>query len=253
MSYQAKNLPAEKHIFLGREGGVSTGKYESLNVLRDSQDDEANVIKNRTIAVQSLGGKLKDLMLLNQQSATDVCFVESPSQEKVLADGMVTKTPGIILGLYTADCTPVLFADYESQVIGAAHAGWRGAVRGVLENTLRLMIEKGAKLENIAAALGPCMQQASFEVGAEVREECRKLNPEYVQFFAPGKDNSHYQFDLEGLIVYRLQKFGVKNISASRLDTYAREEEYFSFRRNTHRGLIQAERDFPCHISLIKL
>ena len=186
-------------------------------------------------------------------ASTNVIFVSEPSREKVTADGMVTKNKGIILGIKTADCLPVLIADYKHGVIGAAHAGWRGAIRGVVENTLNLMIEKGAELDNIAVSLGPCIQQKSFEVGEDVYQECVLLNSEYGAFFEYGRDEKHFQFDLEGLVKYRLQQYGIVNISVSGIDTYADEENYFSFRRNTHRGLVAKEKDFPCHVSLIKL
>lgn len=253
MSYKANNLPLNKHHFFGRKGGVSEGKYASLNVLGVSQDIRARVDQNRQTAVESIGGKIENLMLLSQQSGTNVYFAEEASVAKIPADGIVTKTPEMILGLFTADCLPVLLGDYEHGVIGVAHAGWRGAVRGVVENTLDLMIEKGAQKETICAALGPCIQQYSFEVGAEVRDECTAINAAYARFFAIGKDLTHFQFDLEGLARYRLEQFGIKNISASGLDTYVDEENYFSFRRDTHRGLVQVERDFACHMSLIKL
>ena len=253
MSYYGENLPKDKHVFLGRQGGVSQGKYASLNISCICQDDKQNILDNRQIVAQSLGGDMGDLLFLRQMASTNVVFVSEPSQEKVTADGVVTKTKGIILGIKTADCLPVLLADYENGVIGAAHAGWRGAIRGVVENTLTLMMEYGADIKNIAVALGPCIQQKSFEVGEDVRNECLNLSMEYDKFFAEGKDRQHFQFDLEGLVKYRLQKFGVYNILASGIDTYSEVENYFSFRRNTHQGLVKVEKDFPCHVSLIKL
>lgn len=159
----------------------------------------------------------------------------------------------MVLGIGTADCLPVLLADYEHGVIGAAHAGWRGAVRGVVENTLKLMLAQGAVLEEISAALGPCIQQPSFEVGADVRDECTAVLPAYAAFFAPGKDAGHFQFDLEGLVRRRLEQFGVRNVTASGIDTYADEENYFSFRRDTHKGLTGSGSDFGGHVSLITL
>ncbi|MBQ8436395.1 MAG: peptidoglycan editing factor PgeF [Alphaproteobacteria bacterium] len=253
MSYYGENLPKDKHVFLGRKGGISKDKYASLNISCICQDDKQNIDINRQIAAEKLGGNIDDLLFLRQMASTDVAFISEPSQEKVTADGAVTKAKGIILGIKTADCLPVLMADYQNGVIGAAHAGWRGAIRGVVENTLKLMIEKGAKIENIAVALGPCIQQKSFEVGMDVWDECVNLNAEYNRFFVEGKDKQHFQFDLEGLVKYRLQKFGVNNVSASGVDTYSDEENYFSFRRNTHQRLVCAAKDFPCHVSLIRL
>lgn len=140
MSYRASNLPADKHVFLGRRGGVSEGKYASLNVRDRSSDDPRAVAENRRIAVEQLGMNPRQLVMLRQVSATDAVLVEQASQGVVEADGMVCKVPGLVLGIGTADCLPVLLADYEHGVIGAAHAGWRGAVRGVVENTLKLML-----------------------------------------------------------------------------------------------------------------
>ena len=253
MGYKACNLRAETHHFFGRKGGVSEGKYESLNVRKMCEDNPSHVDENRKIVVETLGGKLENLMVLAQQSGTSVYFAEKPSIGKIAADGVVSKTPGMILALFTADCVPVLLADYEHGIIAAAHAGWRGAVRGVLENTLSLMLEHGAKLENIAAALGPCIQQSSFEVGQDVFDECSGLNKDYERFFMQGKDALHYWFDLEGLVRFRLEKFGVKNISASGIDTYQDEENYFSYRRNCHQGLAENPKDFPCQASVIRL
>lgn len=253
MSYYGQNLPKDKHIFLGRKGGVSQGKYASLNISCICNDDKKSIDINRQKAAEMLGGNIDDLLFLRQMASTNVIFVSEPSIEKVTADGMVTKNKGIILGIKTADCLPVLIADYKHGVIGAAHAGWRGAIRGVVENTLNLMVEKGAELDNIAVALGPCIQQKSFEVGEDVYQECVLLNSEYGAFFEYGRDEKHFQFDLEGLVKYRLQQYGIVNISVSGIDTYADEENYFSFRRNTHRGLVAKEKDFPCHVSLIKL
>ena len=253
MSYWAKNLPQNKHIFLGRKGGVSLGKYASLNISCICQDDKQNIFSNRQKSAEMLGGSINDLLFLRQMASTNVAFVSEPSQEKITADGVVTKTKGIILGIKTADCLPVLMADYKNGVIGAAHAGWRGAIRGVVENTLNLMLEQGADLNNMQVALGPCIQQSSFEVGEEVKKECVNLCDDYGAFFIQGCDEQHYQFDLEGLVKYRLQQFGVSSISVSGIDTYVDEENYFSFRRNTHRGLIKEEKDFPCQVSMITL
>lgn len=253
MSYQAGNLPKNKHIFLGRKGGVSEGKYASLNVQIRNLDKPEAIAENRKIAVGYLDMNPQQLVMLQQQSAIDAVFVDRASQGVIAADGMVCTNPELVLGIGTADCLPVLMADYKHGVIGAAHAGWRGAVRGVVENTLNLMLEHGAKRDDIAAALGPCIQQMSFEVGAEVRNECIGSNSAYVAFFKPGKDPEHFQFDLEGLVKYRLKEFGIKNITASGIDTYSDEENYFSFRRDTHRGLIKAEKDFAGQVSLIKL
>ena len=165
---------------------------------------------------------------------------------------MVTDIPGIILTLRTADCCPVLFYDARNRIIGAAHAGWRGALYGIIENTLQLMLEHGAEKANIAAALGPCLQQQSFECRSDMRNEFLRQNTSFEQFFIPASNHGCFRFDLEAFVIRRLQDFGLTDISASSIDTY-RSEDYFSYRRNTHRGLLNSRYDYPTHLSTITL
>ena len=164
----------------------------------------------------------------------------------------MTTVPNIVLAIRTADCCPVLFYDEKHQIIGAAHAGWRGALRGILENTLKLMIEHGAHKDSIHAALGPCLQQKSFECQTDMKDEFTTINNEFEQFFKPSTSPTHFQFDLEGFVINRLQNFGLTNISASGIDTY-QDENYFSFRRNTDRKLLNSQYDYPTHLSTITL
>ena len=253
MSYLAPNIPAGKHCFFGRRGGVSEGLYTSLNCSLKSNDNQEAVRQNLALIAGHYRLKPENLMLINQGISGHAEFTETVSQHKITADGIVTKQKGIILCIGTADCTPVLFYDEKNQIIGAAHAGWRGALRGIVEHTLDIMLEHGAEPDSICAATGPCLQQRSFEAGTDMYEEFVKDAPENKQWFAPGKDKEHFQFDMEGFVINKLKVYGIKNISASGIDTYAEEQGYFSFRRNTHQGLIKSPKDFPVHLSTITL
>lgn len=253
MSYKAKNLPAEKHCFFGTEGGVSTGIYSSLNVNFTSDDKPENLQKNLEIVAGHFGLGKDDLMIINQNVSSHVEYVEQASFKEITADGVVTDKPNIALCIRTADCAPVLLADYENGIIGAAHAGWRGAIKGVIENTIDLMVAKGAVKENIAAAVGPCIGQKSYEVDAGFYQQFIEKNPAFAGYFKDGIKPDFYQFDLEGFCVGRLQAHGIMNITASGLDTYALKDDYFSFRRNTHLGIIHAYKCFPTEISTIVL
>lgn len=200
MTYYAPNLPKEKHGFFGRNG-VDKSFEKPINKL------------NQNI------------------SFSKAIFITEATDGKIIADGAVTTNKNILLAVKAADCAPVLFIDPENQLIGASHAGWQGALEGVLENTLDLMVEHGAKVENIRAAIGPCLQQKSFEVREDLYE---KFNaPEFFKPLEPGR----YLFDLESYVESRLKKYGVKDISKSGIDTYTNEETYNSYRRDTHRKI----------------
>lgn len=253
MSYRASNLPADKHCFFGREGGVSEGMYASLNCSLRSQDKRENVLKNLDIVAGCFGLKHVDMFTMRQGVSDTVVFADKPMQFKIFADGMVTDRSGVLLCLKTADCAPVLLADYQNGVIGAAHAGWRGAYKGVVENVVNLMLQKGARLENIAAAIGPCIQQDSFEVGDDMRVEVCSSSPDGKKFFSSGRDETHFQFDLSGFVEDRLRRLGVENVINSRIDTYPEANGYFSFRRNTHQELITTPFDYPTQCSCIML
>lgn len=253
MSYKASNLPSDKHCFFGREGGVSDGLYTSLNVNLKSNDKPENVRQNLALIAEYYNLKPENLMLINQGVSGHAEFISEASQHIITADGVVTDRKDIILCIGTADCTPVLFYDAKHQLIGAAHAGWRGALRGVIEHTLDIMLEHGAEADSICAAAGPCLQQKSFEAGRDMYDEFININPDNKIWFADGKDEAHFQFDMEGFVINKLKTYGIKNISASGIDTYAEEQGYFSFRRNTHRGLIKSPKDFPVHLSTIIL
>lgn len=252
MSYHAPNLLHGKHCFFGAEGGCSEGFYYGLNVNTKSDDDKACITANLNTAAKKFGLDCNRLHLLNQGVSANVEYVAEPTQDIMWADGVVTDKPDIILCIRTADCAPVLLADYEHGVIGAAHAGWRGALAGVIENTIELMMAKGAKLENIAAAVGPCIGQASYEVDEGFYRQFVEKDAAFGRFFINGKPG-HFQFNLEAFCKSCLKNKGVADISVSGLDTYALSDKYYSFRRFTHQNLIEKPKCFPTELSAIVL
>lgn len=253
MTWVADNLPKNKHCFFGSQGGVSKGFYESLNVNIKSMDDKENIRRNMEIVADYFNLPPETLNILNQGVSANVVFVEEPSQFVLEADGAVTDKKGIVLCIKTADCAPVLLADYENGVIGAAHAGWRGAINGVIENTVDLMLKKGASIENISAAVGPCIAQESYEVDNDFYQNFLCKDAKNEKYFNDSKKEGFYLFDLESFCRDRLLIKGVRNVLVSGHDTYARDKEYFSFRRFTHKGQILQMGDFPTEISTITL
>lgn len=252
MSYQAINLHTP-HCFFGRSGGVSDGLYASLNVNIKSNDNHDRVMKNIEIITAYYGLSVNNLVMINQGVTGHAEYTAEASRHQITADGIVTDKKDIILSIGTADCAPVLFHDEKNGVIGAAHAGWRGAVRGIIENTVQIMLGHGAELKHIAAAVGPCLQQPSFEAGADMYQEFMDADKNNASFFLPGKDLQHFQFDMEGFVINKLKDCGIENISASGIDTYKDEQNFFSYRRNCHQGLVKSPKDFPVHLSTIKL
>jgi len=245
----ASVLSGTRHGFLGRQGGVSVGIYTSLNCGLGSADDAAAVRENRVRAVAAVAPGAA-LVTLHQVHSPTVVAVTAPFADDARphADGMVTATPGLALAILAADCAPVLFADVESGVIGAAHAGWRPALYGVLPATVEAMIALGARRDRIAAAIGPTIGRRSYEVDDGFRERFVADAPNHGDFFAAGRAG-HWQFDLEGFIVRRLADAGLTMIAALGLDTYADPERWFSYRRTTHAG----EPDYGRQISIIAL
>ena len=246
----ARALEGVSHGFLGRRGGVSQGVVEGLNVGIGSQDDPEAVAENRRRATEAVlpGARLVGLYQIH--SADAVAVIE-PYDDRLRprADALVTATPGLALGILTADCAPVLFADAEAGVIGAAHAGWKGALGGITDATLLAMEALGARRERIAAAIGPCIARASYEVDAAFLRRFAEAAPENERFFADGTRADHYQFDLEAYVAHRLAAAGVARVAALGEDTYAQADRFFSFRRATHRD----EPSYGRQISLIGL
>jgi YfiH family protein len=248
---ELSSLPAIRHAFFTREGGVSTGIYDSLNGGLGSSDDPANVHENRRRMADRLGLPPTALVSLHQVHSADAVVVERPwsRDDRPRADGMVTKTPGLALGITTADCGPILFADVEARVIGAAHAGWRGALGGIVEATLSTMEELGAERGRIVAVLGPMIRQDAYEVGPELVAAFREADPDHERFFRPAARNGHAMFDLPGYLGARLRQAGVGQVVDLGLCTYAEDSRFFSYRRATHRG----EPDYGRLISAIAL
>lgn len=246
---RTKALAAIPHGFLGRGGGVSTGVVAGLNVGTGSKDDRETIAENRRRSTEAvLAGA--QLATVYQVHSADAVYVSEPwrNAERPRADAMVTDRPGLLLGILTADCAPLLFADVEAGVVGAAHAGWRGALAGVTDSAIAQMEKIGAKRERIAAAIGPCIAQESYEVDANFRARFIAAASSNERFFAMGPVGKPH-FDLEGYVAARLEAAGIGCVEALHLDTYADPDRFFSFRRATHRG----EADYGRQISMIAL
>ena len=231
--------PKVVHGFLGRRGGVSQGAVAGLNVgpsdPRLAGDDEAAVAANRTRAVAAVLPEGCLVTVCQVHSAECVVAGAWDDAARPHADALVTDRPGLLLGILTADCAPVLLADGQAGVVGAAHAGWKGALGGVVESTVAAMVALGARREAIHAAIGPCIAQASYEVDAAFAERFGASDGVAGDFFAPGKAG-HWQFDLSGYVARRLDGAGVGLVEQLGLDTYADGGRFFSFRRATHLG-----------------
>jgi YfiH family protein len=223
------------HGFFTRRGGVSSGPFASLNCGLSSPDDRDSVLRNRARVADRLGVGPEALLGLKQVHGDRVVAVTDPWPIGAgeAADAMVTDRPGLALGIVTADCAPVLFADAAAGVIGAAHAGWRGAVGGVIESTLAAMQRLGARIDHIAAAIGPCIGQASYEVGPDLRAEVLARRAEDTRFFSPGTQPDRWQFDLASYCAARLQQAGVTQVTVTGYDTLADPDRFFSHRRRT--------------------
>ncbi len=240
--------PTIAHGFFGREGGVSAGIYASLNCGPGSKDDPAQVAENRARVALVLDERPEQLLTLYQIHSAEVITVSAPfTGERPQADAFATNVAGLTLGILTADCTPVLFADAEAGVIGAAHAGWKGAFTGILENTVVAMERLGADRARIAAVIGPCIQQASYEVGPEFI--ARFAPADQQQFFIASDRAGHHRFDLPGFVLAQLQRAGLRNGANLAMDTCSNPAQFFSYRRTTLRG----EPDYGRQISAITL
>lgn len=253
MTWLAKNLDKNKHCFFGSKGGFSSGKYTSLNANTKSYDDKNCLKKNLESIACKVGLKKEDLTLLNQGVSNKAVYINEANWDEVVADGTVTTKKGIGLCIRTADCAPILFEDRKNGVIGAAHAGWRGAFKGIIENVIVLMLENGAELKNIKAAIGPCVMQESYEVDENFYNQFIEQDTNNKKYFIESKREGHFNFDLPNYCSDRLKKVGVENIDVAYLDTYALDDEYFSFRRFTHKGLVKEPKDFPTQVSVITL
>ncbi len=239
------DLDGVRHAFFGREGGVSSGLYASLNCGQGSKDDKAKVDRNRARAMEMLDLPAERLVTLYQIHSPEVVEVETPWAD----DALVTAKPGLALGVITADCAPVLLADAEARVVGAAHAGWRGALGGVLEAVVAAMEGLGARREAILAGIGPCIGKPSYEVGPEFPEPFLDQDPKNGDFFLPAPRAGHFLFDLKGYASRRLARLGLKGVQALPCDTLVEEDRFFSYRRACLRG----EPDYGRELSAIAL
>jgi len=240
-----------RHGFFTRTGGVSQGVYESLNGGVGSADAPDRVSENRARMADALGVTPDRFLTPYQIHSPDVVVAEQPwsSDNRPRADAMVTRVPGLAIGVSTADCGPLLFADAQARVVGAAHAGWRGALTGVIEATVTAMEKLGAERGRITAALGPCIRQANYEVGPEFVDRFLASNRDSERFFAPAARDGHTMFDLAGYIADRIGLAGIGHYEDIGLCTYAEPDRFYSFRRSTHRG----EADYGRHINAIAI
>ena len=246
---RAAALGGIAHGFLGRRGGVSQGAYASLNVGWGSDDDRAAIAENRRRAVEAVAPGAK-LVTVHQVHSADALQADAPwpDDARPHGDAIVTDRPSLALGILTADCTPVLLADRAAGVIGAAHAGWKGALGGVIESTLAAMERLGADRSRVAAAIGPVIARKSYEVDDGFLRRFAEADPDNERFFSPGREG-HQQFDLEAYVLARLAAAGVIRAEALGLDTYADPDRFFSYRRAVHRG----EPTYGRQLSLIAL
>ncbi len=245
----AASLEGVAHGFLGRRGGVSTGVMASLDMGQRGQPPTADLIENQRRVIEAvLPGSA--LVTLYQVHSAEAVIVSAPFDDaaRPRADALVTDRPGLLLGILTADCAPVLFVDAQAGVIGAAHAGWKGAIGGVTDRTVAAMEELGARRDRIAAAIGPCIARASYEVDTGFARRFEEADPANERFFSPGRAG-HHQFDLEAYVAHRIASAGIGRIEMLGLDTYSDTERFFSYRRATHRG----EPDYGRQISVIGL
>jgi YfiH family protein len=247
---RSRALGSVTHGFLGRSGGVSTGTCAGLNVGLGSGDDPAAIAENRRRAVEAVAPGARLVSLFQVHSAVAL-YAEAPwpDDARPKADALVTDCPGLALGILTADCAPILFVDAQAGVVAAAHAGWKGALGGVVEATVVEMERRGGRRERIAAAIGPCIARRSYEVDDAFLARFAEADPENERFFSAGQQGGRHQFDLEAYALSRLAAAGLRQVEALGEDTYSQPHRFYSYRRATHRG----EPDYGRQISLIAL
>jgi polyphenol oxidase len=238
-----------RHAFFTRQGGVSTGIYDSLNVGVGSKDGPEAVQENRARAAATLGVELSHLLTCYQIHSNVAVTAEGAFAQRPEADGIVTRTPGLACGALAADCAPILLADGDARVIASAHAGWKGALGGIVAATVEAMVAQGAARRRIVAAIGPCIGQASYEVGEEFMDRFSLEAPGSERFFAPGRTLEKRQFDLPGFVLQRLAEAGVERAEWTGQDTCADENLFFSNRR----GFLRGEPDYGRLLSAIVL
>ena len=247
----ALRLTGIRHAFFTRAGGVSSGLYASLNGGVGSRDDAHKVMENRARMSAALGVEPRRLLTAYQSHSPKVVVAQAPwtTENRPQADAIVTRMRALAIGVTTADCGPVLFADPRAGVVGAAHAGWRGALTGVIEATIAAMERLGAARGQIRAAIGPMIRRDNYEVGPDLVARFHDHDPASSRFFAPAAREAHAMFDLAGYIAARLKRSGISEVEDLGLCTYADAERFYSYRRSTHR----AEADYGRHVNAIAL
>ena len=243
-------IPGLRHAFFTRDGGVSTGIHAGLNAGIGSQDDPANVVENRRRIAERMGVAPARLLTLYQTHSPDAVVATGPWEDtsRPHADAIVTRTAGLAIGVTAADCGPILLVDPTARVIGAAHAGWKGALTGILESTIAAMEKLGAERSGTVAAIGPLIRQHSYEVGGEFVEQFMAADAENALYFIPSAREGHAMFDLAGFIRTRLEDAGVLMIDDVGVDTYS-DPRFYSYRRSVHRN----EPDYGRHVHAIVL
>lgn len=251
--YTSQLLKNVTHGFFTRNGGVSEGVFDSLNFAITKGDTIENVSKNRDIVLKDLGLAYKTLLTVNQVHGANVIVATNPwpfnEGQTPDADAILTQNPDLVLGIFTADCVPILLYDEATQTIGVVHAGWKGARAGVIGETIQTMFDLGANPSEIKAVIGPAIAQDNYEVGEEVFNAFFTLSPSHIQFFKKSQNPEKYLFNLTGLVQAQLKYNGLQHIENVNLDTYSLEDKFFSCRRSFHRK----EEGFGCMLSAISL
>ena len=245
---ETNKYPQIKCAFFSRKKGISNGIYKSLNCGLNSKDKESNILKNRIIALKKIGLNKKKLIIPNQTHSNKIKIVDENSIGKnIKADGLLTQSNKIVLGILTADCAPIFFFDCKKNIISAIHAGWRGAKNDIIKNTIKLMLECGSKLNNIISCIGPCLGKESYKVNNDFFRKFIIENSQNKEFFLIKKNEMN--FDLKSYIVEKIKNYGVKKILFRSFDTFKDKKNFFSYRRS----LISKEKDYGRCLSVISI
>ena len=245
---ETNKYPQIKCAFFSRKKGISNGIYKSLNCGLNSKDKESNILKNRIIALKKIGLNKKELIIPNQTHSNKIKIVDENSIGKnIKADGLLTQSNKIVLGILTADCAPIFFFDCKKNIISAIHAGWRGAKNGIIKNTIKLMLECGSKLNNIISCIGPCLGKESYKVNNDFFRKFIIESSKNKEFFSI--KNNEMNFDLKSYIIEKIKNYGVKKVLFRSFDTFKDKKNFFSYRRS----LISKEKDYGRCLSVISI
>jgi len=245
---ETNKYPQIKCAFFSRKKGISNGIYKSLNCGLNSKDKESNILKNRIIALKKIGLNKKKLIIPNQTHSNKIKIVDENSiGQNIKADGLLTQSNKIVLGILTADCAPIFFFDCKKNTISAIHAGWRGAKNGIIKNTIKLMLECGSKLNNIISCIGPCLGKESYKVNNDFFRKFIIESSKNKEFFSI--KNNEMNFDLKSYIIEKIKNYGVKKVLFRSFDTFKDKKNFFSYRRS----LISKEKDYGRCLSVISI